>query len=51
MMTMEPSDAVDVEGGEEVRGAWLDFGVGVGFGEEAAPSELAVDVRSETKLC
>lgn len=47
---MEPSDAVDVEGGEEVRGGWLDLGFGVGFGDEPAPSESAVDVRSGTKL-
>lgn len=51
MTTMEPSDAVDIEGGEEVRGGWLAFGVGVGFGNEPAPSESAVDVRSGTKLC
>ena len=51
MMTIEPSDAVDVEGGEEVRGGWLDFAVGTGVGGEPALPESAVVVRSGTKLC
>lgn len=53
IMMTEPSEAVDVLAGEDVRGGWFALGVAVGEGKGAAPEPVplpAVDVFSGTNL-